>query len=189
MGGMANDYFYSCSGARYHRLACRISEASSLRTARQKPAVKPSEAVDARGAFAQHGSRIGKGEHVIQGLRVTVVPAQDVDRARAFFERVLGKSVAFQDGSRWAEFKFASGARLAVASPEEASSSGPGAVAVFESDDLEADIARLREAGITAAASRDMGSHGRVVTFESDWGTFQIFGRASQAGRPGGNAG
>lgn len=118
---------------------------------------------------------------MIGNLLFTVFPSPDVDRSRDRFERLFGFPVKFQDGNRWAEFRFPGGARLAIATPEEAGFSGPGAVPVFESDNLDQDIERFKACGLSLVSRRDMGPHGIVVSFESDCGPIQIYSRKSIA--------
>ncbi|MFN8558251.1 MAG: VOC family protein [Dehalococcoidia bacterium] len=103
----------------------------------------------------------------------------DMERAVAFYRDALGLRMKFQDGAKWAQFD-AGGVNFSLSSPAEAASGAVGAVVIFEVDDLDAIRARLEAGGATVLDSRDMGAHGRALTFrDPDGNLVQLFQRAS----------
>jgi predicted enzyme related to lactoylglutathione lyase len=90
--------------------------------------------------------------------------AQDVEQATAFWQQALGLTVRFRDGDRWVQFK-AGNDPMALSSPEEGEPNQTGAVPVFEVDDLDTHAADIAGHGGKVHGVRDMGSHGRVLTF------------------------
>jgi predicted enzyme related to lactoylglutathione lyase len=102
----------------------------------------------------------------------------DVAGAARFYQDALGLTLKFQDGTRWAQFD-AGGVNFSLSAPEEAAEGARGAVVVFEVDDLDATRARLEGAGATVLGVRDMGAHGRTLTFRDPSGNVaQLFQRA-----------
>ena len=102
----------------------------------------------------------------------------DMDRAVTFYREALGLGLKFQDGARWAQFD-AGGVNFSLSSPEEAAAGARGAVVIFEVDDLDAARARLAEHGADVLDARDMGAHGRSLTFrDPDGNLVQLFQRA-----------
>jgi predicted enzyme related to lactoylglutathione lyase len=104
--------------------------------------------------------------------------AQDVERAAEFWQGALGLSVRFSDADRWVQLK-AGENPFAIASPSEGIPDQVGAVPVFETDDLEAHAAAIEEHGGRVLSERDMGSHGRVLTFsDPDGNVAQLLTRS-----------
>lgn len=104
---------------------------------------------------------------------------RDMPRAVAFYRDVLGLTLAFQDGEKWTQMK-AGDVNFALASPEEGADGAVGAVVIFEVDDLDASKTALEDAGGTVLALRDMGDHGRALTFrDPDGNLVQLFQRAA----------
>jgi predicted enzyme related to lactoylglutathione lyase len=102
--------------------------------------------------------------------------AADMDATVAFY-RAIGLALKFQDGARWAQFDVA-GANFSLASAQEAPPDTTGGVVVFEVDDIEATAAQVTAAGGTILARRDMGAHGRALTFRDPAGNvLQLFQR------------
>jgi predicted enzyme related to lactoylglutathione lyase len=103
----------------------------------------------------------------------------DMDRAVAFYRDALGLGLKFQDGGRWAQFD-AGGVNFSLSAPEEAAQGAAGgATVIFEVDDLEATRDRLAAHGATVLETRDMGAHGRSLTFrDPDGNVVQLFQRA-----------
>ena len=114
--------------------------------------------------------------------------AEDVARARAFYERTLGLTVKFADRDRWVQFSVG-GANFALASPAEGGSGLSGGVIVLEVDDLAALRPRLEADGTKILGERDMGSHGQTMTIADPAGNvLQLFQKArpaTVAGQPG----
>lgn len=76
-------------------------------------------------------------------------PTTDLDASRRFFSEVLGLKESARYGDHWAEFKTPEGATIALDtfSPKNDPKAGP--YLAFETDDLAAETARLREQGAT----------------------------------------
>lgn len=103
--------------------------------------------------------------------------ARDMNRTCGFYE-ALGLSLQFRDGDRWAQFT-TDGGKFALASVEEAAAGTQGGVVVFEVDSLDEGRARIEAAGGVVGTSRDMGSHGRTLSFtDPDGNACQFFERA-----------
>ena len=110
------------------------------------------------------------------------VVAKDVQRAADFWQRAIGLTIRFRDSDRWVQLK-AGEQPFAIASLAEGVPDQAGAVAVFEVDDFEAKAAAIAEYGGSVLSVRDMGSHGRVLTFGDPEGNVaQLFARAAQVG-------
>jgi predicted enzyme related to lactoylglutathione lyase len=108
--------------------------------------------------------------------------ARGMDAAVAFYRDALGLKLKFQDGARWAQFD-AGGSNFSLSSTEEAAPDAAGGVVVFEVTDLEAMAGAITAAGGTVLGRRDMGSHGRTLTFRDPAGNvLQLFERAPKAG-------
>jgi predicted enzyme related to lactoylglutathione lyase len=102
----------------------------------------------------------------------------EMDRAVAFYRDALGLGLNFQDGARWAQFD-AGGAKFSLSSAEEAAAGATGAVVIFEVDDLDGARTRLADHGAAVLDARDMGAHGRSLTFrDPDGNLVQLFQRA-----------
>lgn len=102
----------------------------------------------------------------------------DMERAVRFYRDALGLTMKFQDGAKWAQFD-AGGVNFSVSSPEEAAENAQGAVVIFEVDDIEATRAKVEREGATVLGARDMGGHGRSLTFrDPDGNVVQLFQRA-----------
>lgn len=110
-------------------------------------------------------------------LKYAYVASSDVERAVGFYEQVLGLTLKFRDGERWAQFS-AQGADFAVASRGEAVAD---TVAVFEVQDLDAVAAKVVAAGGRLGLLRDMGAHGRVLTLhDPDGNVLQLYAKAAK---------
>jgi catechol 2,3-dioxygenase-like lactoylglutathione lyase family enzyme len=115
----------------------------------------------------------------IKKLQNAYYVTRNMDRAVAFYRDTLGLRVKFQDGARWAQFD-AGGVNFSLSSPEEAAQGAAGAVIIFEVEDLDAARAGLEQAGAPVLDTRDMGAHGRSLTFrDPDGNLVQLFQRAS----------
>ncbi len=115
----------------------------------------------------------------VKKLQNAYYVTRDMDAAVAFYRDALGLSMKFQDGAKWAQFD-AGGVNFSLSSPDEAAEGARGGVVIFEVDDIEAARGRLVEHGATVLDSRDMGSHGRSLTFrDPDGNLVQLFERAA----------
>lgn len=107
---------------------------------------------------------------------------KDMDRAEAFYAKALGLSLKFRDRSEWAQFSVGGG-NFSLSSAAESASTAGGAVLVFEVDDIAATVALVTEHGGKVLGDRDMGDHGRTVTFaDSEGNIAQLFKRAPKPG-------
>lgn len=95
--------------------------------------------------------------------------AQDVAQVADFWQQALGLSLRFRDADRWVQLK-AGDDSLAIASPDEGVADQVGAVPVFEADELQAHATAIEEHGGRIIGERDMGDHGRVLTFADPQG-------------------
>jgi predicted enzyme related to lactoylglutathione lyase len=75
-------------------------------------------------------------------------PTRDLDRAKRFYGETLGLNHSADFGPRWSEFTTPEGKTIALDtySPEVVDSPAP--YVALETDDIEAELARLREAGV-----------------------------------------
>jgi predicted enzyme related to lactoylglutathione lyase len=107
--------------------------------------------------------------------------AEGMDEAVAFYRDALGLKLKFQDGARWAQFD-AGGGNFSLGSAEEAPQGASGATVVFGVTEMEAMAEKIAGAGGEVLARRDMGSHGRTLTFRDPAGNLvQLFERAAKA--------
>ncbi len=105
-----------------------------------------------------------------------VVP--DMASAVHFYDRVLGLTLKFRDGDKWAPFD-AGGANFSLSSPDEAAEGATGATVVFQVEDADIVAAAIVEAGGAVLHRRDMGSHGVTVACRDPFGNvIQLFERA-----------
>jgi predicted enzyme related to lactoylglutathione lyase len=110
------------------------------------------------------------------------IVAQDIERATNFWQGALGLPVRFRDADRWVQLQ-AGQQGFAISSQAEGVPGQIGAVPVFEVDDLEAQAASITEHGGQILSTRDMGSHGSVVTFSDPEGNVaQLLFRAARSG-------
>ena len=80
---------------------------------------------------------------------ITTVPVADVDRARGFYEGVLGLNVLggpLSDGSL--EYEAGGGARLATYPTQDNAGKSPATLAGWEVDDVESTVRELRQKGV-----------------------------------------
>lgn len=110
-------------------------------------------------------------------IRSVYVSGTDAEALARFYQDALDLEPSFADTGKWHQFK-AGGSSFAVASPGESATGAPGTVIVFNSSDLEAARARIAAAGGAFIAGRDMGDHGRTMTFRDPEGNvFQLFSK------------
>ena len=115
----------------------------------------------------------------VKKLQNAYYVTRDMDRAVAFYRDALGLGLKFQDGARWAQFD-AGGVNFSISSPEEAAATAAGATVIFEVDDLETAREGLAAHGAEVLDTRDMGGHGRSLTFrDPDGNIVQLFQRAA----------
>lgn len=114
-------------------------------------------------------------------LQMVYFAARDIPAMRSFYEKALALPLKFADGARWTQYD-SGAASFALGAPDEAPDGAVGALPVFEVDTFDAD--RIRAAGGSIVAIRDMGSHGRVLTAKDPEGNFvQLFCRTTDNDR------
>jgi len=82
---------------------------------------------------------------MITDLAFLVYPVTDITRSRAFYEQTLGLKVGETFGLNWIEFE-AGPATFAIT--DNFGFPGPSTCAAFEVDDLDAQVASLKAAGV-----------------------------------------
>ena len=82
---------------------------------------------------------------MIKEIAFVVYAVTDIARAREFYEKVLGLKVAEAFGDGWIEYDVAG---VAFGITNNFASSGPQGSVAFEVDDLDAEVARLKAAGV-----------------------------------------
>jgi predicted enzyme related to lactoylglutathione lyase len=114
----------------------------------------------------------------VEKLQNAYYVTADMDRAVAFYRDTLGLDLAFHDGARWTQFK-AGGVNFALSSAEEAPDGAVGATVVFEVPDIAAAAAAIGESDGEVLGERDMGDHGKTLTFrDPDGNLVQLYQRA-----------
>jgi predicted enzyme related to lactoylglutathione lyase len=115
---------------------------------------------------------------VIKRIQNVYYVTDDMNETVTFYRDVLGLGVKFKDGERWTQLD-AGGSNFALSSLEEAAKGAKGAVVVFEVDGLEEMATQIAAAGGEVLGTRDMGSHGRTLTFRDPVGNIaQLYERA-----------
>jgi len=112
-------------------------------------------------------------------LQNVFVVAEQPARLHEFYSQALGLQLKFHDKDRWFQYGVGGG-NVSLACKEEALPATSGLVMVFEVDDFEAVQARITEAGGEVLGTRDMGSHGAVLSLRDPEGNIvQLFRRAA----------
>ncbi len=78
-------------------------------------------------------------------------PTQDIEAAKTFYGETLGLENSADYGDTWAEFKTPDGAVIALDTRASKTGESPAVYMALETDDIEAEIARLKDAGATIA--------------------------------------
>jgi predicted enzyme related to lactoylglutathione lyase len=95
----------------------------------------------------------------------------------AFYESALGLKLKFRDGDRWIQYALGS-TSVALACREEAQPATSGAVVVFEVEEFGDMAERITAAGGQVLGTRDMGTHGAVLSLRDPEGNIvQLFQR------------
>jgi predicted enzyme related to lactoylglutathione lyase len=112
---------------------------------------------------------------IVNRLDLVFYWVTDMDRAVAFYENVLGLTLARRDGQDWAEFD-AGGRRFALHGATEGQSVTPGgATAVFVVEDLDRARASLSARGVAPEHEGDVSGYGRFASFQDSEGNeFQL---------------
>ncbi len=114
---------------------------------------------------------------MVKSVSTVWLPVTDMDRAVAFYGETLGLKVTEQDGGDWAQLD-AGGTTIGLnGRPEETPDGSGGAVVAFSADgDIEAEVQRLKDAGVTFTG--DVSDHpwGRVAPFQdADGNDLQLY--------------
>lgn len=110
-------------------------------------------------------------------LQNVYVVADQPARLHAFYESALGLQLKFRDKDRWIQYGVGP-AGVALACREEALPATGGVVMVFEVNEFDEVAARVGAAGGEVLGTRDMGSHGTVMSLRDPEGNVvQLFKR------------
>lgn len=114
-----------------------------------------------------------------QRLQNVYVVAQRPAELHSFYESALGLKLKFRDKDRWFQYGVGN-TSVAVACKEEAAPATSGLVMVFEVEDFAGAEARIAGAGGQVLGTRDMGTHGAVMSLRDPEGNVvQLFKRAA----------
>jgi predicted enzyme related to lactoylglutathione lyase len=89
----------------------------------------------------------GEGVGMIKKIAFVAQPTRDVARARAFYGELLGLAPGPDYGDTWVEFQAPDGKTIALDTYSPKLLEGATTYLAVETDDIEAELARLREAG------------------------------------------
>lgn len=110
-------------------------------------------------------------------LQNVFVVAERPAELHAFYESALGLQLKFRDQDRWIQYGVGNGS-VALACREEALPATSGVVMVFEVSDFAGAEERVAAAGGEVLGTRDMGSHGAVLSLRDPEGNIvQLFKR------------
>jgi predicted enzyme related to lactoylglutathione lyase len=110
-------------------------------------------------------------------LQNVFVVAERPAELHAFYESALGLQLKFRDKDRWIQYAVGN-TSVALACREEAAPATSGLVMVFEVEDFAAVAGRVAAAGGQVIGTRDMGSHGAVLSLRDPEGNVvQLFKR------------
>jgi predicted enzyme related to lactoylglutathione lyase len=113
---------------------------------------------------------------MIKGVAAVWLPVQDMGRAVAFYGDTLGLTVTQHDDD-WSEID-ANGLRIGLnGSPQETPHGDGGALVAFQPDgDIEDEVARLKDAGVTFPDEISEHPWGRIVPFKDpDGNDLQLY--------------
>ena len=124
----------------------------------------------------------------ITGVQVVSLPVSDQDRARDFYVDVLGmdllRDAQMQPGMRWVQVAPRGGeATITLVTWFDSMAAGSYRGLVLETDDLDADVERLRSNGLEIPDGIQQQPWGRFVTFTDPDGNGLVL-QATTARRP-----
>lgn len=123
----------------------------------------------------------------VQKIQSVYTVVNDMEVLQAFYSQVLGLQPKFRDKDRWTQFSVGN-SNFALSSAEEAAQGATGSVIVFEAAGLDGIRESVEGAGGKFVGERDMGSHGKVLTFTDPEGhPFQVFSKSTPTQQPAGN--
>lgn len=85
---------------------------------------------------------------MIQKIAFIGHPTRDIERAKRFFGDVLGLELDADYGDRWVEFATPDGKSIALDTYSPEAVPSPSPYLALETDDIEADVRRLKERGV-----------------------------------------
>jgi predicted enzyme related to lactoylglutathione lyase len=88
---------------------------------------------------------------MIKKVAFIAQPTRNIEAARSFYGEALGLDLSADYGEIWCEFSTPEGATIALDAILPTTSESPIPYMALETDDIEAEVARLREAGATIA--------------------------------------
>ena len=110
-------------------------------------------------------------------LQNVFVVAERPAELHSFYESALGLQLKFRDKDRWIQYGVGN-TSVALACREEAAPAASGLVMVFEVEDFSGAQERIAAAGGQVLGTRDMGSHGAVLSLRDPEGNIvQLFRR------------
>jgi predicted enzyme related to lactoylglutathione lyase len=110
-------------------------------------------------------------------LQNVFVVAEKPAELHAFYESALGLQMKFRDKDRWIQYGVGN-TNVALACREEAQPATAGVVMVFEVGDFAGTAERVLAAGGEVLGTRDMGTHGAVMSLRDPEGNIvQLFKR------------
>ena len=123
----------------------------------------------------------------ITGVQVLSLPVRDQDRAKAFNVDVLGFDLVADEsmgpGMRWVQVR-PRGAATSITLVTWFESMSPGSTkgTVLETDDLDADLLRLRGLGVEIPGEVEAAPWGRYVTFDDPDGNGLVLQESTPQG-------
>ena len=140
------------------------------------------------GRAERPGRLVSLGGMAITGIEVVSLPVSDQDRARDFYVAVLGfelvRDADMGPGMRWVQVAPpGGGTTLTLVTWFDTMPAGSNRGLVLETDDLEADVERLRSRGLEFPDGIQDQPWGRYVTFTDPDGNGLVL-QATRARRP-----
>lgn len=110
-------------------------------------------------------------------LQNVFVVSERPEQLHTFYESALRLQLKFRDEDRWIQYGVGNG-NVALSCRDEAAPATAGVVMVFEVEDFEDVAERVNAAGGQVLGTRDMGSHGAVMSLRDPEGNIvQLFKR------------
>lgn len=85
---------------------------------------------------------------MIKKIAFVAHPTRDIDRAREFYGELLGLAASADYGDVWSEFESPDGKAIALDTFTPQNVDDPAVYMALETDDIEAEVSRLKEAGV-----------------------------------------
>ena len=88
---------------------------------------------------------------MIKKIAFIAHPTRDMQRAKEFFGDILGLACSADYGDMWAEYDTPEGKSIALDTMSPKNSDSPSVYMALETDDVEAEVARLKSRGVNVA--------------------------------------